>query len=40
MNWPDIAAQVTGVALASLDDMRQRIRQKANSKDVRQIRRL
>ena len=32
MNGPDTTAQVTGVALASLDDMRQRIRQKSKLK--------
>ena len=32
MNGPDTAVQVTGVALASLDDMRQRIRQKSKLK--------
>ena len=32
MNGPDTAAQVTGVALASPDDMRQRIRQKSKLK--------
>ena len=32
INQPDLATQVTGVALASLDDMRQRIRQKSKLK--------
>ena len=32
MNGPDTTAQVTGVALASLDDMRHRIRQKSKLK--------